>query len=210
MGIIPIGTGNAFARDINLNTGDIELAVKIIAGSKTEKVDVGMFTTAGEKHYFLNVLVLGFVADVSKTAYKLKWMGNIAYTFGVLWKLLFLKKYIMQIEYNGEIKEVENTFIEISNSRYTSNFLMAPEASIHDGLLDVTILNGITRFKLLKFFPKVFTGEHVHLKEIQTFKVDKISISSRKAEILAPEGELLGITPIEVQCLNKQLNIFCK
>ncbi|NOZ45487.1 MAG: diacylglycerol kinase family lipid kinase [Chlorobi bacterium] len=209
IGVIPVGTGNAFARDLNLKKNEWKKAIQKIASNKTKKVDVGVFNTAGEDHYFMNILGLGFVADVSKTAFKLKWMGNIAYTLGVLWKVLFLKEYDLEIVIDGKEYAMKNTFVEISNTKYTSNFLMAPNAEFNDGLLDITLLDGITRINLLKAFPKIFTGEHIHLKEVQTHKAKHIVIKTKKAKLLAPDGELLGITPIEVKCLKQAVDIFC-
>ena len=81
IGVIPVGTGNAFARDLNLKNGEWKKSIKIISKFNTRKVDVGCFNTVGEDHYFVNILGLGFVADVTKTAYKLKWLGSIAYTW---------------------------------------------------------------------------------------------------------------------------------
>lgn len=209
IGIIPIGTGNAFARDLDLNTNNIKKAIELVAGFKTMKVDVGYFNTAGEDHYFMNILGLGFVADVAKTSYRLKWMGNIAYTLGVLWEMIFLKKYDLKITIDDVEYNEKNTFVEISNSRYTSNFLMAPNAEIDDGLLDITLLNGVSRIKMIKAFPKIFTGEHIHLEEVKTFKAKDIKIQTKKAKILTPDGELFGITPIDVKCLPGAIRMFC-
>lgn len=207
IGVIPIGTGNAFARDIQLKYGEWRKSIELISYFNIAKIDVGCFITAGEKHYFLNILGIGFVADVTRIAYQLKWLGNIAYTLGVLWQLLFLKRYQLEISIDDAVYHVENTFVEISNTRYTSNFLMAPNARIDDGLFDITLLNGISRSRLLKMFPKVFTGEHIYINEITTYKAKKIELKTPNPKILAPDGELLGITPIEVYCMPKALSI---
>ena len=54
------------------------------------------------------------------------------------------------LEVDGEAIEREATFLEISNSRFTADFLMAPEARIDDGLLDITLLGKISRRRLLR------------------------------------------------------------
>jgi YegS/Rv2252/BmrU family lipid kinase len=205
--ILPVGTGNAFARDIGLEMGEWEKAIQLIKEFNKRSVDIGYFKTAGEDHYFGNILGVGFVADVTKTAYRLKWLGNIAYTLGVLWRVLFLKPYSVIIEADGKELVMDNIFIEISNTRYTSNFLMAPNAELDDGLLDITILKPIGRFRLLKLFPKVFTGEHIHLKEVETFRANKLTLKSQPTKVLTPDGELLGLTPIEVKCLPKAIEV---
>jgi diacylglycerol kinase (ATP) len=210
LGVLPIGTGNAFARDLELDASRWEEAVEIIRLGRPRKVDVGVFHTHGQDYYFLNIIGLGFVADVGKTAHKLKIFGNVSYTLGVLYRTVFLKAYHVKIEADGKILERENIFVEISNTRYTSNFLMAPNAEIDDGLLDVTLVSKITRRRLIQCFPKIFIGEHIHLDEVEQFKAKKIVVETDTPKILTPDGELVGITPISVECLHQAVPVFWK
>ena len=76
LGVLPVGTGNAFARDLGLDASRWEEAVDIIASGKLKQVDAGFFKTHGQDYYFLNILGLGFVADVGKTARRLKIFGK--------------------------------------------------------------------------------------------------------------------------------------
>ena len=210
IGVLPIGTGNAFARDLYLDVMKWKEAIKIISYQKTRKVDVGFFKTHGQEYYYLNILGLGFVADVTETAHKLKIFGNIAYTFGVLYRTIFLKANNIVIEIDGKSYERNSTFIEISNTRYTANFLMAPNAKIDDGLLDITLAGKLGRIRLLQCFPKIFTGEHIHMPEVETFQAKRIKIQTDIPKVLTPDGELVGITPVEVECLPKAIEVFWK
>ena len=210
LGILPMGTGNAFARDLDLHNNTWEKAVEIIADNKPRPVDVGRFKTHGQEYYFLNILGMGFVADVGKTAKRFKWLGNVAYTLGVLYQTVFLKSHHLTITLDGKKAESENVFVEISNSRYTSNFLMAPDAKIDDGLLDVTLLSKLSRRRLLQCFPKIFTGEHVQMDEVETFQARRIEVETDVSKVLTPDGELIGITPFEVDCLAGAVEVFWK
>jgi diacylglycerol kinase (ATP) len=208
LGVLPVGTGNAFARDIYMDASNWREAVDAIARSAPRKVDVGKFISHGEEYYYLNIMGLGFVADVGDTARKLKAFGNISYTYGVFYQTLFLHTHTLKIEVDGKTLERENIFVEISNTRFTSNFLMAPAAKIDDGLLDVTLLGKLTRRRLLGAFPKIFTGEHIHLPEVETFQAKRMHIETDPPKILTPDGELLGITPVEVECLYQAVEVF--
>ncbi|MCK5051542.1 MAG: diacylglycerol kinase family lipid kinase [Candidatus Cloacimonetes bacterium] len=210
IGILPIGTGNAFARDLELHVSKWKEAIAIIAQMKPRKVDVGKYTSHGQSYYFLNILGLGFVADVGKTAKKLKIFGNISYTFGVLYQMLMLKPFKLKIEIDGELIERDNIFVEISNTTYTANFYMAPNAKIDDGLLDITLLGKMGRIGLLKAFPKVFTGEHIHLPEVETFTAKHIKITTYPPKVLTPDGELIGTTPVEIECLHQDIEVLWK
>lgn len=210
IGVLPIGTGNAFARDLELEVSRWRDAVEIIAACKTRKVDVGKFHTQGQDYYYLNIIGLGFVADVTETAYRLKRFGNVAYTLGVLYQTIRLHTYPATLTIDGQELERENIFVEISNTRYTSNFLIAPEAEIDDGKLDITILGKMSRRRLLSCFPKIFTGEHVHLPEVETFQAKNISIATPNPHVLAPDGELIGRTPAEIECLHRAVEVLWK
>lgn len=210
IGVLPVGTGNAFARDLDLDNTQIEEAIEIISKQNLRKVDVGKFITQGEDYYFLNIIGAGFVADANQTAQKFKFLGNIAYTIGVLYRMLLLKFTKLRLEIDGEKLEVESTFIEVSNTRYTANFLMAPSAEIDDGLLDITLVKKTSRIKLLQGLSKIFTGEHIHLDEIDTYKARRIKIESDEPKVLTPDGELLGTTPVEIECLKHAIEVFWK
>jgi len=210
IGVLPVGTGNAFARDLEQDVSRWEEAVGIIANGKTRKVDVGKYHCHGQDYYYLNILGIGFVSDVTAIAHKLKILGNISYTLGVFYRTVFLSADKMTLEIDGRILEHECLFIEISNTRYTANFLMAPNARIDDGLLDVTIAKKMSRRRLLACFPKIFTGEHIHMPEVETYQAKKIRIVSQKPKILSPDGELTGITPVEVECLKQAIDVFWK
>jgi diacylglycerol kinase (ATP) len=208
LGVLPVGTGNAFARDLNLDQKRWQKAVDVISMNKPRKVDVGKFTTHGQEYYFLNIIGMGFVADVTETAHKIKLLGNIAYTYGVFWQMIFLKTHELTMEIDGKTIERENIFVEISNTRYTSNFLMAPGAKIDDGFLDVTLLGKMTRRRMLQCFPKIFTGEHVLFDEVETFKAKRMRVVTDIPKVLTPDGELVGITPVEVECLHQAIEVF--
>ena len=211
VGVIPIGRGNAFARDLDLVPERWEEAIDAIISGRTKKVDVGVFTTGEKKYYFLNILGFGFVTDIAATAQKLKMFGDLSYILGVFHRTIALKSFNLKMEIDGKILERENVFAEISNSRYTGkDFLMAPSAKIDDGLLDVTLLNKLSRVKVLQCLPKIFTGTHVQMKEVETFKARRIKIETTPAKTLTPDGQLMGSTPIEVECLPGAIEVFVK
>lgn len=208
LGIIPIGTGNAFARELGLKHSCMENAIDIINLNKPKKIDLGQFKTQDKIYYFHNILGLGFVTDVIKIANKLKFFGNMAYSLGVFFKVVILKNYRAKIVIDGKIIERESALIEISNTRYTSNYLMAPNAMIDDGLLDVTLFNDLSRRNLLYGFPKMVKGGHIYLEGVESFKAKHISISTDSPMTLSPDGELVGITPVEIKCIHQCIDIF--
>ncbi len=208
LGILPIGTGNAFIRDLGYQTGQIKEVIDNLDPKKTKWVDAGTAQNGSAPYYFFNIIGVGFTSDVAVTAQKFKWLGNFAYTIGIFYRALNLKTEPTVIEVDGEKHELDTLFVEVSNTRYTSNFLMAPAASFDDGILDVTILKKMNTFQLMKAFPKILTGEHIHLNEIISIQGKDIKISTKKPKAVSPDGELIGKTPIKIGVEHKAVEFF--
>jgi diacylglycerol kinase (ATP) len=209
LGVLPVGTGNAFAHDLGANEGRWREAIEIIVADKRRRVDVGRFISGGRTFYFLNLLEIGFVADVVATAIRLKVFGYPPYRFGMLVHTLFLHSFPIILEADGRVIERENLFAEISNARgYTSHFLLAPQARLDDGLLDVTLLGKMDRLRFLRSAPLFFTGAHLSLPEVETFRACRLRISTQTPKVVCSDGELASATPVEVECLKQNLEVF--
>jgi len=209
LGLVPIGTGNAFARELDLQPGAWTDAIDLLCRGRTRQVDVAHVKSADRSFYFLNIAGMGFTVDASISAQKLKFLGNTAYTLATLWQVLKLKSYPLVMEIDGKTVRSDNIFVTVSNSRYTgTHFLIAPAAIIDDGLLDVTILESLPRHRLLKLFPTIYSGRHIEYKEISTLKGARIRIHSPQGMLLGPDGEFIGRSPADISCLHQDLTIF--
>ena len=209
LGVIPLGTGNAFARELGLFPGEWRKALDLIAGGGRRCIDVGRVECAGEVFHFLNIVGMGFVVGAGKASQKLKFLGPGAYTLGTLWQTLRLKSYPLRIEVDGRLIEQDNVLVEIANTQYTgTSFLIAPGALMDDGRFDVVLLRKLSRLRLLKLFPTIYSGTHVQFDEITLLRGRHIRILEPAGFLLAPDGEFRGQTPAEISCLHQDLEIF--
>lgn len=209
MGLLPIGTGNAFARELNLKQDPVNEAIELLARGNTRQVDIGFVKSAEHSFYFINIVSMGFAVDAGLKALKMKFLGKTAYTLATLWQVLRLKSYPLEMIIDGKNTISDNVFVTISNSRYTgTHFLIAPEATIDDGQLDVTVLSNLPRSRLLKLFPTIYNGRHIEYNEVSSYKAAQISIRSPKGLLLGPDGEFYGRSPAEISCLPLDLAIY--
>lgn len=209
MGLLPLGTGNAFARELHLDEDVLSSAIELLHRGQTREVDVGFVQTADQSFYFINIVSMGFAVDAGLKARKMKLFGEAAYTLATLWQVLRLKSYPLELELDGKTVTSDNVFITISNSRFTgTHFLIAPEAKIDDGQFDVTILQRLPRLRLLKLFPTIYSGRHVEYTEVSTCKASRITICAPQGFLLGPDGEFFGTTPAEISCLPGDLKVF--
>jgi YegS/Rv2252/BmrU family lipid kinase len=209
LGLIPIGTGNAFARELELQPSAWSDAIDLLNRGRTRQIDVGFVESGNKSFHFINIVGMGFSVNAGMTAQKLKFLGNTAYTVATLWQVLRLKSYPLVIEIDDKTIRSDNIFVTISNSRYTgTHFLIAPDAAIDDGLLDVTLLKKLQRRRLLKLFPTIYKGRHVDYEEVDTYRASRVNIISPPAMLLGPDGEFSGSSPAKITCLPRDLTVF--
>jgi YegS/Rv2252/BmrU family lipid kinase len=209
--VIPVGTGNAFARDLGLGPGEWRAAIGRLDSGCVRYVDVGRVTAADDVFHFVNIIGAGFPVDAARTAQRLKFLGNGAYTLATLWRVLRLRSWPLRIEVDGELIEEDAVFVEISNTRYTgTHFLIAPDARMDDGLLDVVLLRTLSRSRILRLFPTIYSGKHVRFEEVQTLRARTIRLLAPDGMPLAVDGEFRGRSPATIECLQKDLALLVR
>ncbi len=214
LGVIPVGTGNAFSRELGLQPTDWEKGIGIITGNHAQSIDIGHAQSRDQHFYFINIIGVGFVVDAGRTTLKIKKLGKSAYTLATLWETARLKKHPVKLtmeDHSGQVIHLDDevVFVEVANSRFTgTSFLIAPEARIDDGLLDVVILNNISRLRILRLFPTIYSGKHVNYPEVETHQVKRITIHTEKPMPLMPDGEFIGHTPVTIECMTAALKMF--
>lgn len=208
LGIIPVGRGNSFARDLDIQT--TRDGIRALAGQNTRAVDVCSFTSGKECYYFVNLTGFGFVTDVARTAVKFRYLGDLSYVMGVLVQTAGLSFHDMTLDIDGKRISGKNCFVEFCNSRYTGgSMLIAPDAKIDDGFFDVVVAGPIGRMSLLATLPKIFKGTHGDNPAVRFFKAKKVVVTTNPPKVLLPDGEIFGSTPTEVNIHPKLVRYFC-
>ena len=207
LGVVPAGTGNSFSRDLGIRTHAD--AIELIAAGATRPVDLGECQCADTRFVFINILGFGFVADVAQKAYSYRKWGALNYVIGVFIITRNLNSFPLEFEIDGRSCQRDNIFVEISNSRKTGgDMIMAPDARIDDGLLDVVLLNKLSRLRLLSALPRIFAGTHLKMREVEHFTARTMSFRSTPAKVLTPDGEITGTTPITINVLPGKIRVF--
>lgn len=196
LGFLPGGTGNSFLRDF----GDGRLATSLLAirSGRERAVDVGCLHTDGDPVWSLNLLSIGFVADICATAnLRYKRLGELSYVCGLLHELARLRPMRLRMALdNGPWVEHELTFLSLNNSRYTGGaMLMAPDASVDDGLVDVVRVAPFGRLALLGVFPRIFRGTHVADPRVAVERCARVRLALPSPVPIMVDGEVLRARP---------------
>ncbi|HUR11564.1 MAG TPA: diacylglycerol kinase family protein [Flavitalea sp.] len=154
--------------------------------------------------YFINGVGIGFDGKVVRSMGQKKIIsaGHIAYYITVLKEILFYREPIVHFK-NGPEEETKKVFmISIANgSRYGGGFMVAPQAVLNDGLLDLVYIDEIGLWGRLKYLPVVEKGKHLQLSFIHWRRLKKIIISS---PVLLPahlDGEFMESTEFDIEIL---------
>jgi diacylglycerol kinase (ATP) len=198
MAIVPAGTGNDSAGIFGMPMNDPAAATRLILDSlHTPKViDAIEIVHSLGKTWAIGSASAGFDALVNARANKMSWpAGPMKYYLAMLLELASFKPIRYRSKIDGVAKEFEAMLCVVSNSGvFGGGMLVVPEASVTDGKLDLLILNKISRFKLVKIFPRVYKGTHVTDPAVELLKASKVEIAADGMPIYS-DGEYVGQAP---------------
>ncbi len=207
LGLIPIGTGNSFSQDLNFKTW--EDGIKAVNGGKTVDVDILKIISDKEPHYSMNCTGFGFVADVNVAANKIKkYIGKTAYTVCAVREIMRFKPHKSKVEVDGFVHEYNGVLTNFSNSVWIGgNMKISPTSVINDGIAECLILHDLPKSKLMKVFPKVFDGSHLEVEEFEILRGKHFKAWSEPVKVTNPDGEMYGVTPLEITVLPKEFKM---
>lgn len=203
MGIIACGTGNDFAESLTLPVRDPLAAVEVIAVNDAQSVDVARIRTAdGAEGVSCAVISMGFDSEVSATAERINVIkGPARYTAAVFITLIkgSPARFTIELDDDDPI-ELDAWLVAVGNAhRYGGGMKITPEASVTDGILDVTVVGAISKGKFVMTFPRVFKGTHVLDPDVTTFTARTIRVSADRDFLAWADGEKLGPLPADIR-----------
>lgn len=197
LGIIPAGTGNDLAATLGLPTKDQVAAAALIADKLAADAARPMDAVRVGDKWFGCVLGAGFDSRVNDRANRMSWpKGRRRYDIAMVAELRVFKPLPFVLELDGEKLETEAMLVALGNARsYGAGMKVCPDASLDDGLLDVTIIGPLSKPEFLRTFPRVFKGTHVTHPAVTCRKAKVVSLASPGVTAYA-DGEFLANLPI--------------
>jgi diacylglycerol kinase (ATP) len=186
LGILPLGSGNDFARQLAIPRGDVAAAIEVLRAGHVVRADLGRAHTAdGRTTWFTTVANTGFDAVANAWANGITWTsGTPLYVTATLRTLVIYSPAPVRVTVDDTVIETDAWLVAVGNTRtYASGMMITPAASIHDGRLDVCVVGPVSRVDFLRTFPSVFRGAHVDHPEVRTARGEMVTV-----EALAPAG----------------------
>jgi diacylglycerol kinase (ATP) len=213
LGIIPAGTGNDVARYFDIPRSDPQRAADIVIGSRERTIDLarvgaksGVSAEAGVPRapswggaYFVTVLAAGFDAIVNERANQMTWpRGQMRYNLATVAELRTLEPIPYVLELDGEEIRLEATLVAVGNGpSFGGGLRICEGAELDDGLLDVVIIKPLGKLELLRTYPKLFRGTHIHHPQYVHHRVREVSVTAPGIVAYA-DGERIGPLPLTV------------
>ena len=206
IGLITGGTGNSFMHDLNC-LDPVEAARRIVKGQRRQ-IDILHCAADGVIYYSFNIVGWGIPTDANHLAEKLRWLGTSRYDIAAIIEVIRHRKRFGRIEIEGNNIAADFAFVIGCNTIHTGKGMkMALLARLNYGLLDLIIVKKVGRLKLLRLFPKVFSGNHISDPVVDYRQVSEFSIFPEDQNMLNIDGEMLGNTPVHVKVLEKEMEV---
>ncbi|WP_107706056.1 diacylglycerol kinase [Nocardioides allogilvus] len=205
LGIIPAGTGNDVARYFDLPRQDPVAAADRVIGSRTRTIDLAR---TGSR-YFITVLAAGFDAIVNERANEMSWpRGQMRYNLATLVELRTFRALPFTLELDGAQIQRDAMLVAVGNgTSYGGGLRIAEGALLDDGLLDVVIIKTMTKPRLIRTYPKLFSGTHTQAPEYERHRVRSVTLAAPGVTTYA-DGERFGALPLTINCEPAALSVF--
>ncbi|HEX7738312.1 MAG TPA: YegS/Rv2252/BmrU family lipid kinase, partial [Marmoricola sp.] len=204
LGLIPAGTGNDVARYLDIPRKEPNAAVDIVLGGRERVIDLAR---VGAK-YFVTVLAAGFDAKVNERANQMTWpKGQMRYNLATLAELRTFTPIPYVLDVDGEQHRFEAMMVAVGNGPSFGGGLRITEgARLDDGLLDVVAIMPMSKTNLVRTYPKLFSGAHVHHPNYRHFAARSVTVAAPDIVAYA-DGERFGALPLTVEIVPLALRV---
>ena len=211
LGIVAAGTGNDLARSLGLPEGDVVAGTQAVLAhlTKPRKVDAIKAISSTGQFWFFGTASAGFDALCNQRANQMSWpKGPRRYDIAMVLELAKFKPIHYEATIDGEHRSFDAMLCAVANGpAFGGGMLIAPEAKIDDGYLDLFIVHAMSRLELLKVFPKVYTGGHVSHPAVEFVRAKSVKLSSGNMPVYS-DGEARGHSPLTSTVVTGALSVF--
>lgn len=205
LGLVPSGTGGDFRRSVGI-PHDIRAAAALLARGDRRFVDVGRIEyldaagAATRVHHFLNIADCGVGGEVALRANRSRKLmgGRATFAWASVRALVAFGCRPARVDVDGTVLTGRMQSIVVANGRYFGGgMLVAPEADVSDGLLDVVVLGDISRRQAIAGLRRIYRGEHIGQPGVSALRGHRVEITPVDGSRLLfdVEGEQVGAAP---------------
>ena len=184
----------------------VEEQIERMLQGRTQRVDAGVCNG----QLFLNGVGIGFDGSIVKDLLgKRKLAGKAAYLLSILKNIFGYREEYCELKLQDRFLSQDCFMISVANGRrYGGSFLVAPQAKLHDGLLDVGVIGRIAPINRMKYLPVLEKGEHLELPFVQYYHSGTVVIEAKKELPAHIDGEYVEARRYNIEVLPSKF-VFC-
>jgi YegS/Rv2252/BmrU family lipid kinase len=209
LAFLPLGTGNSFLRDFS--DRGVEHSIESLIAGRSRKCDVLRLCHADGVLHYINILSIGFSADVATLrARRFSNWGEVGYQTAIFLCLARFRRRPFPLSVDGQ-QEVDRRpclFLTFNNSKFTGGTMMiAPTAEVDDGLIEFVRWGPIGRVGLIRNLPTLYDGTHIHHPLAEVRKVRRVDFHLDSPVDVMIDGEVFTLHCQSLDVLPGALNI---
>jgi len=209
LGFLPLGTGNSFLRDFT--DRGTEFALAAISAGRRRACDVLKLTHAGGTLYFINLLSMGFAADVAALVNRrFKGLGELGYLLGVLTGLARLRRraFPVRLDEDAEYDRRRCLFLSFNNSKFTGGKMMiAPKAETSSGRVEYVRWGPIGRAGLVWNLSTLYDGTHLNHPLAEHRAARRVEFALEGPVDVMMDGEVMTVECRRIEVLPGALDV---
>ena len=218
IGFIPGGSGNDFARGVEIKGKPEAILKEIIDGENRIDYWLGNYIhDDNQERHFVNSMGFGFDAQTAHTAnhsfYKRIFnnlqIGTASYIIAILQVLTKFKPMKIEISIDGEKRIIDNCLlISIGNHPYYGGGMkIMPNANVQPEKFSVLIVHSVPKWKVLALFMTVFTGKHDKISGVELLEAKSLRINSAEPIYTQVDGQTSTCYTSEITKQKKSVQI---
>jgi len=209
LAFLPLGTGNSFLRDFS--DRGVEFAIEALLSRNSRPCDVLRLSHQGGVLYYINLLSMGFSADVATLrARRFSGWGEIGYQSSIFISLARFRRrpFPLRVDGEPELDRRPCLFLTFSNSKFTGGTMMiAPLAAVDDGLIEYVRWGPIGRLGLIRNLPTLYDGTHIEHPLAERQQAKRIDFELNAPVDVMVDGEVFTLLCQSLDVLPSALNV---
>lgn len=211
LGLVPAGRGNDFARALGLPSDPAELA-RVLLHHEPRAVDtIEIASAVHPRAVVLGSVYAGVDALANRYANQARLLrGAASYYAGGLRAVTGWRPARYRVTVDGrEHPHTGYTVVAANSGYYGSGRLIAPDARLDDGLLDVVMIGEAPRHLFFALMNELKTGAHVHRPQVRILRGKEIRIEADREVPYGADGEVEAALPVTARVLPGALRVLC-
>ena len=209
LGVIPAGGGNDLAASLGLPEDPIRAATVLLQGETCRMDAVRVRTSDGCERLYTGGGGVGLDAEAARYAsgaYR-SLRGRFRYLLAAIRALLRFQAISVRITMgSGEPRTVQTVALLVgvlNTPSYGAGLYLAPHAQTDDGSLDLVVLKELTLLEIVALLPALCLKGRLQTRKALRFSVDNVRIEAERPCSFQGDGEILGMTPVDISIVPK-------